>query len=693
MYRAYLPHLLAWTLRCWVALYPQATDAAEGIYGFSLHDLLSSQTTDHSPYAANPRRAWTMPFNALMVAACAYSSSSPYTTSGYGPQASVFPFLSEREIFAHHSRTILQLLTKLFYFEEHPILNKEQKEKARILASRECVPNHRDVLHDLKATLATWLTLYRGRRLRWQHNTTPLSKAFQWALWRTCPSADPRAFIPLEEWYIRIHSLRQALSRHLSSPLHPIGNTSSSISPPIPPLTAKGKYHQILQGLDDLGNEWILKPFHFQEHVGGCLCSGVLPHLSHLIGRNVMSYRLGEWICPGMVVETYPCLIPNFTAETSHLKTFSLGICMRKARGIPFTYYWKPRTEQDHKCAKLDQERDIVLYILSQLVAGKRPDEPLESLRKSDELNTLFASDGAELQGALAQWQSLSSVIKTLFFDAWKRYEAEVNQLHQRLSPGTLVRNITRMQWLDALLLQGDRHHHNFYVAIDENPYAIQLIDNDQCLGPLHPKSHYTAFPAKIFEEQMGVSLDDYFRNRGPTIAELWAHHGGKSVAPLPQIIDETTAKNFEHCSSEIAASLADGWLLPEEISALQHRLQAIQAFIALLRTRHRVIPEDPSLWENSSITALLQFHDPEIYDPLWPETMYIRNSSEKTQSNPIRVLTLYQKLCREKDREQNTYHQLRACVDVLPKSVMPEKASPKESSSASSSVSAGRRL
>ncbi|MDR2738206.1 MAG: hypothetical protein LBB18_04705 [Puniceicoccales bacterium] len=675
-----LRYVLKWAPWCWIAVYLQLTIATgeSGSPPQSTHDIPShflppDQTTAEPLLLFDHRRSQTTNFNDLIMGTRTISSLSDtlslMTTNAtwHRTQKFTFPFLAEKEIFLYHSLPILQILTNIFHFTEHPILNKEKIEKARILASKERIPHRLDILQVLNTTLSIWLTLYRARRHVWKHNATPISETFQRTLWRSCPSADSRAFIPLEEWYIRINSLQQALSDYLSSPLQGIAQGNLlSIQQHAYPITLEGKYHHILQNFDDIGNEWILKPFHFQEHIGGGIGSGIFPHLSHLIGRNVMSYHLGEMICPGMVVETHPCLIPNFTTKASQLKSFAIGVRMKKAHGIPFTHYWKPRIEQDHKRMKLDQERTTILYILNQFVAGKRPDEPLAHLRKSNELKAILTSDGDEWKCALRQWQSLPSEIKTLFLTTWQHYEKEVTQLHQRLSPGTLIRNITRMQWLDALLLQGDRHHHNFYVDTDKDLYTLQLIDNDQCLGPLHPKSHYNTFPAKDFEQQMGVSPNDYFRCRGSTIAELWARHGGKSIAPLPQIIDATTAKNFEHCHPEIVASLADGWLLPEEIAALQCRLQVIQAFIALLRIRKRVISEDASLWGNPYTAALLQFHDPEIEDPLFPKNMYIRNCSEATNGNSLRVLTLYQKLCREKDREQNTYNNLKACVDAL---------------------------
>ncbi|MDR2419885.1 MAG: hypothetical protein LBD40_00985 [Puniceicoccales bacterium] len=573
--------------------------------------------------------------------------------------------LLKREAFLYHSLPVLRLLVNCCLFAERPILNAKNIEKARILESHEQIPSDPHFIRTLQSLLSTWLTHYREWRAAWFDTPTALPDTFQFILWKDNPSADQRAFVPLEEWYIRLHTVEQACWDHMTTALHhvpfdPLADDREDRHS----LTTGGKYHQILKGKDAHGNEWILKSFHFQEHSGGYISSGVLPHLSHLIGRNVVSYRLGELICPGMVVETHPCLIAHST--NMHPQIFSLGIRMSKARGIPFSYHWKPKSEQDTKLTKLERDRGVILHILNQLVESKEPNQLPECLRKSAELRTIFTSQDDPLKKSLPkQWQQLPSDVKILFFDAWERYQREVQALPKRLLPGSLIRNITRMQWLDALLFQGDRHHRNFYVD-EEHENAIQLIDNDQCLGPSNPSSPYDIFPTRAFTEQMGVSPDTYFIYRGSTIAELWARHGGKSIAPLPQIIDETTARNLESCRPETIDTLCDGWLLPSEIDFLKERLRRIQMAIAQLRIRHRVISDHASVWEDPLWINALQYHDPEIPDILFPENMRTRDSSSTDGENATAVLSRYQKLCRERDREQNVRDNLDVCIRLL---------------------------
>jgi hypothetical protein len=573
--------------------------------------------------------------------------------------------LLKQKIFIHHSLPILRLLANYCPFAERPILNAKNIEKARILESHEQIPSDSHFIRILHLLFSAWLAHYREWEAAWFDTPTALPDTLQTILWHDNPSADRRAFVPLEEWYIRIHTIQQACWDHMSTILHyatldPLADIREARHS----ITIRGKYHQILKGKDILGHEWILKPFHFQEHSGGYISSGVLPHLSHLIGRNVVSYHLGELICPGMIVETYPCLIAH-VADT-HQQSFSLGIRMAKARGIPFSDYWKPKSEQEPKLTKLDRDRGVILHILNQVVEPKEPNPSPECLRKSAELRTIFTSEDDSLKKSLRrQWQHLPADVKTLVFDAWERYQREVQALPKRLLSGSLIRHITRMQWLDALLFQGDRHHRNFYVDV-EHDNALQLIDNDQCLGPLNPSSPYDTFPAKEFIEQMGVSPDSYFIYRGSTIAELWVRHGGKSIAPLPQIIDETTAKNLESCRPETIDTLCDGWLLLPEIDSLKERLRCIQMAIAQLRKKHRIVSDHASAWEDPLLLNTLQHHDPTIQDTLFPENMRTRDSSSTDGENATAVLSRYQKLCRERDREQNTRDNLDVCIRWL---------------------------
>jgi hypothetical protein len=573
--------------------------------------------------------------------------------------------LLKREAFMDHSLPVLRLLAHCCQFAERPILNAKNIEKARILESHEQIPNNPHFIRTLHQLFSSWLRYYREWRAIWFDVPTALPDTLQLILWSGNPSADRRAFVPLEEWYIRIHTVAQACWDHINTSLYytsldPLTDAREGRHS----LTTSGKYHQILKGKDIQGNEWILKPFHFQEHSGGYISSGVLPHLSHLIGRNVVSYRLGELICPGMVVETHPCLIAHFA--NTHPQSLSLGIRMAKARGIPFTYYWKPKSEHDPKLTKLDWDRGIILHILNQLVEIKEANPSPECPRKSAELKAIFTSkDDRILMTIRRPWQHLSADAKTLLFDAWERYQREVQALSKRLSTGSLIRNIIRMQWLDALLFQGDRHHRNFYVDC-EHDNAIQLIDNDQCLGPLDPSSPYDAFPAKEFTEQMGVSPDPYFAYRGSTIAELWVRHGGKSIAPLPQMIDETTARNLESCRPEMIDTLSDGWLLPSEIDALKEHLRRIQMAIVQLRTKHRIVSDHASAWEDPLLLNALQHHDPEISDMLFPENMQTRDSAPNDNEHSIAVLSRYQKLCREREREQNARDNLEVCLRCL---------------------------
>jgi hypothetical protein len=565
-----------------------------------------------------------------------------------------------QESFLRDSLPLLRTLTRLLHFEERPIRNARQVEKARILASAERIPNDLGVLAALRESLSAWLAQYRRQRARWKARLPPLSEAFQQKLWGSHPSADARAFIPLEEWYVRLHSLREAVADPFASAQSHRSRRRSQSQRPLALSREAGKYHQVYLIQNEGGMDWVLKVFHFQEHAGGYVSSGVLPQLSHLIGRNVLSYRLGERLCPGMPVPTWPCLVSDDDG-----KTFALGIRMAKARGLPFSYYWKPRDTAHPRLTRVEVLRKRCLHLLNQVAGAGAEDGISPTPLSSGELKELFLSgDAATQEGLRRRWRELGADSRGAFLEGWKCYGAELEALPQRLRPGALVRNLTRLQWLDALLFQGDRHYCNFYVE-PAAAYALQLIDQDQCLGPLDPKAPCDVFPEKDFERQMGVRPESYFGHGGSSIAERWARHGGKSVAPLPPLIDATTAAHFESCRPESLEVLADGWLLPVEIAALRRRLRALQRFIAQLRRYGWVLPDDPSAWESPKTLAQLERPNPALPDPIFPSSLRTRDSN-KPQDDDARVLTRYQKLCREREREQRTFLSLSACLDVL---------------------------
>jgi hypothetical protein len=569
-----------------------------------------------------------------------------------------------QESFLRDSLPLLQTLSRLLHFEERPIRNARQVERARILASTERIPNDFGVLTALRESLSAWLAQYRRQRARWRASP-PLSEAFQQKLWGSHPSADARAFIPLEEWHIRLHSLREALVDPLATAQGRRSHLRPQSQRPLALSREAGKYHQVYLIRDEGGTDWVLKVFHFQEHAGGYVSSGVLPHLSHLIGRNVLSYRLGERLCPGMPVPTWPCLVPDGDG-----KAFALGIRMARARGLPFSHYWKPRDTAHPRLTRMEVLRKRCLSLLNQ-VAGNVAGEGIEdgisrTSLSSGELKELFLSGDATVQEDLRKrWESLGAESRSALLEDWKDYGAELEALPQRLRPGALVRNLIRLQWLDALLFQGDRHYCNFYVEPTAS-YALQLIDQDQCLGPLDPKAPCDAFPQKDFERQMGVRPEGYFGHGGSSIAERWVRHGGKSVAPLPPLIDATTAVHFEYCRPESLEVLADGWLLPVEIAALRRRLRALQRLIAQLRRYGWVLPDDPNVWESPEVLARLERPDPVLSDPIFPSSLRIRDSDKPQDDDDTRVLTRYQKLRRERDREQRTFLNLSACLDLL---------------------------
>ncbi|MCW1838990.1 hypothetical protein [Prosthecomicrobium hirschii] len=137
-------------------------------------------------------------------------------------------------------------------------------------------------------------------------------------------------------------------------------------------------------------------------------------------------------------------------------------------------------------------------------------------------------------------------------------------------------REIVKLQLLDHLVGQGDRHANNYFINVDKGTGKVTVtgIDNDQCFG-------------KNLTDPNGIAqgYED--------------HNDGFRGTTLPPVIDSDMARAFETMTKEGLAASMKG-LRPSEISAAQDRLQAIKDHIGELRTKGRVI--DPDKWGDKDV-------------------------------------------------------------------------------------------
>ena len=133
-------------------------------------------------------------------------------------------------------------------------------------------------------------------------------------------------------------------------------------------------------------------------------------------------------------------------------------------------------------------------------------------------------------------------------------------------------RELTKLQFLDHLCGQGDRHHNNYFIHRDENGrVTVTGIDNDQSFGKnLHDPNGIAR----------GKSKDNY----------------GFRGVNMPMVIDEDMAEAFRTLTPERLDEMLGGMLSPEEIAAAKDRLKDIQHHIETLRLNGHVIK--PNEWD-----------------------------------------------------------------------------------------------
>jgi hypothetical protein len=272
--RKYLRHLWVYAIGYLAIAFAGHTYALSAHNGISHGFLVPAFPHPQTHYHPQPSTVYTFPQALFFPNAVTATQPASFLQNiwmeglpkvGEWASISTTPLLPSQEIFAAISLPILQTLASWFHFNEYPIFNKKQVEKAKILASKEYIPGHLDVVKFLHRVLSAWLECYRQQRSRWDSNTISLSEVFQQTLWNACPSADRRAFVPLEEWYIRLHTIQQACLDYMTTALHYVPFDSlTNTRKGQHSLTTGGKYHQISRSIDASGKEWILKPFHFQ---------------------------------------------------------------------------------------------------------------------------------------------------------------------------------------------------------------------------------------------------------------------------------------------------------------------------------------------------------------------------------------------------------------------------------------------
>ena len=144
-------------------------------------------------------------------------------------------------------------------------------------------------------------------------------------------------------------------------------------------------------------------------------------------------------------------------------------------------------------------------------------------------------------------------------------------------------REITKLQLLDCLTAQGDRHGGNYFIGArpDMSP-RVAGIDNDQCLGS---KIHDPA----VIRQGLRNQPDQGFRGCG-----------------LPPVIDTDMARALEDLIPDRVDYLIGDKVGRKEVHATLQRLSAIKDHIAHLRQEGRIIKPDD--WAGAIVDAHTDF-------------------------------------------------------------------------------------
>ncbi|GKT23835.1 hypothetical protein AVHM3334_12900 [Acidovorax sp. SUPP3334] len=140
---------------------------------------------------------------------------------------------------------------------------------------------------------------------------------------------------------------------------------------------------------------------------------------------------------------------------------------------------------------------------------------------------------------------------------------------------------LTKLQLLDHLTGQGDRHLNNYFIHIHGDGRArVTGIDNDQCFG------HKLTDPAGI-QRVRGDPSRKGFRGTG-----------------LPPVVDVDMARAIDALTQDDIRSMLGDKLDEAEVGASIQRLQGVKSHIAQLRKQGRVI--GPQAWRQPWVQALL---------------------------------------------------------------------------------------
>ncbi|GKS92146.1 hypothetical protein [Acidovorax sp. SUPP2539] len=149
------------------------------------------------------------------------------------------------------------------------------------------------------------------------------------------------------------------------------------------------------------------------------------------------------------------------------------------------------------------------------------------------------------------------------------------------LRRGDVTAGVVKLQLLDHLTGQGDRHGSNYFIHIDANDQAkVTGIDNDQCFG-------------KNLTKPQDIQKIDGNSQR-------WAFNG----TALPPVVDTDMERAIKALTEGDIREMLEDKLDGEEIQAAVQRHQGLKEYIAQLKVDGLVI--NPDGWWDKAVQELL---------------------------------------------------------------------------------------
>lgn len=157
-------------------------------------------------------------------------------------------------------------------------------------------------------------------------------------------------------------------------------------------------------------------------------------------------------------------------------------------------------------------------------------------------------------------------------------------------SDPVLRRELTKLQWLDALTGQVDRHGQNYFVerSVDGLTVAVKGIDNDMAFGAKLTNAHATSNAGFLELTGEGGARDRGFK-------------GGR----LPDVVDRATFNALMDLTPDQVDQDCAGLLKPDEIAATKARLAQIQSHLGELVDNGGVLDTEDG-WNSPEVSARL---------------------------------------------------------------------------------------